>query len=192
MATLTFLDETFEVDHAVKGDDYIHGYDADSKMIVSFEGVSDFSGFIYDGTYMDPGDCLAEACNDVKYCGGFLKTADGKTVPNVTIYHCWTNSNIASSFAAQDIDTGITDGDLYIVTYAYGTTILAQKSVIAPMGKSARMDGVGAGTSSIEAVRTVHSSGGVLSFGSGYKNGAVDNSLIIPARIYVIKGVNTV
>lgn len=110
----------------------------------------------------------------------------------VTIYRCWTNSNIASSFAAQDIDTGITDGDLYMVTYAYGTTILAQKCVIAPMGKSARMDGVGAGTSSIEVVRTVSSSGGVLSFGSGYKNGAADNSLIIPARIYVIKGVYTV
>lgn len=110
----------------------------------------------------------------------------------VTIYRCWTNSNVASSFAAQDIDTGITDGDLYMVTYAYGTTILAQKSVIAPMGKSARMDGVGAGTSSIEVVRTVSSSGGVLSFGSGYKSGAADNSVIIPARIYVIKGVNTV
>ena len=77
MATLTFYDESFTVDHAVKGENYVHGYDADGMLIVSFEGISNFSGFSYDGTYMNPGDCIQESCNDVKYCSGALKTRSG-------------------------------------------------------------------------------------------------------------------
>lgn len=80
MATLTFNGESFAVDHAVKGADYIHGYDANGVLIVAFDGVTDFAGFIYDGTYMEPRECLTEHCNTVRYCGGALKTLDGKVV----------------------------------------------------------------------------------------------------------------
>lgn len=80
MATLSFNGESYTVDHAVKGADYVHGYDADGVAIVCFDGVSDFSGITYDGTYMSPGDCLEEPCNDVKYCGGSLKTRGGTTL----------------------------------------------------------------------------------------------------------------
>ena len=77
MAIITFCGESFVVDHAVKGADYVHGYDADGNLVVSLDGVSNFSGITYDGTYMTPGACLAELCNDVKYCGGALKKRDG-------------------------------------------------------------------------------------------------------------------
>ena len=77
MAILTFNGASYTVDHAVKGADYIHGYDADSIMIVSFEGITDFSGFTYDGTYLEPEHCLAEGCNDVKCVDGTLKKKDG-------------------------------------------------------------------------------------------------------------------
>lgn len=77
MATLTYNGESYTVDHAVKGADFIHGYDANAVMIVSFEGITNFSAFDYDGTYMEPEHCLAEGCNDVKYVGGRLMTRDG-------------------------------------------------------------------------------------------------------------------
>lgn len=77
MATLTFNGASYDVDHAVKGSDYVHGYDANGTIIISFEGVSDFSVITYNGTYMDPEDCLEEACNSVKHCNGGLVKADG-------------------------------------------------------------------------------------------------------------------
>lgn len=80
MATLTFNGESYTVDHAVKGADFIHGYDADSVMIVAFDGITDFSGFTFDGTYMEPEHCLAEGCNDVKFAGGKWQTRDGKAL----------------------------------------------------------------------------------------------------------------
>ena len=78
MATLTYNGESYTVDHAVKGADFIHGYDANAVMIVSFEGIINFSAFDYDGTYMEPEHCLAEGCNVVKYVGGKWQTSDGK------------------------------------------------------------------------------------------------------------------
>lgn len=81
MATLTYNGESFTVDHAVKGADYINGYDANGILVVSFDGVADFSCFSYDGSYMSPSDCLAEPCNEMVYCGGKAKTRGGADVP---------------------------------------------------------------------------------------------------------------
>lgn len=81
MPTITFNGESFAVDHAAKGADYIHGYDANGVVIVSFDGIKDFSGYSYDGTYMNPSDCLAEQCNVAAYCGGVLKTSGGASIP---------------------------------------------------------------------------------------------------------------
>lgn len=77
MPVISFCGESFTVDHAVKGADYVHGYDENSNLIVSLEGITDFSGISYDGEYMAPDSCLTERCNDVKYCGGSLKKRDG-------------------------------------------------------------------------------------------------------------------
>ncbi len=84
MATLSFNGENFTVDHAVKGANYVHGYDASGVVIVSFDSVSDFSDIVYDGVYMNPGDCLQEPGNDVKFCEGSLKTRSGSEVPYPT------------------------------------------------------------------------------------------------------------
>lgn len=80
MATLSFGGVSYTVDHAVKGADFIHGYDANNTPVVSFEGVTDFSGFAYDDTYMTPEDCLQESCNAVIYHNGMFKRPDGSTV----------------------------------------------------------------------------------------------------------------
>lgn len=84
MATLTFNGETFSVDHAVKGADYIHGYDANGVLVVAFDGVTDFSCFTYSGSYMNPSECLAEHCNTLVYCGGAFKKLDGTKVMRIT------------------------------------------------------------------------------------------------------------
>lgn len=108
MAVITYLGTEYTVDHAVKGADFIHGYDADSIMIVSFEGISDFSGFSYDGTYMEPEHCLAEGCNDVKYVDGGLKKADGTELVPADYGAQPAGSYAASSHthAASDIASG--------------------------------------------------------------------------------------
>ena len=80
MPNLTFCGEVYAVDHAVKGADYIHGYDASGVCIIAFEDVADLSAISYDGEYLAPGDCEAEACNKVVYCGGKLKTLGGEAV----------------------------------------------------------------------------------------------------------------
>lgn len=84
MATLTFNGESFAVDHAVKGADYVHGYDANGVLVVAFDGVTDFAGITYDGNYMAASECLTEHCNTVRYCGGAFKRLDGSTALRIS------------------------------------------------------------------------------------------------------------
>ncbi len=81
MATLKFDSKSYNVDHAVKGTDYVHGYDADGNVVISIDGISDFSVVNYSGTYINPEDCITEGCNDLKYCDGKVKTKNGREVP---------------------------------------------------------------------------------------------------------------
>lgn len=80
MATITCYGKSYTVDHAVKGADYVHGYNADGELVVSLEGVRDFSEITYSGSYISPSICITEACNDIKFCEGVFKTRDGRTV----------------------------------------------------------------------------------------------------------------
>lgn len=81
MAVLTFNKVFYTVDHAVKGADYVHGYDANGSCIVSILGIKNFSLVTYNGVYLAPEECITEGCNDLKYIDGVIKTADGRTVP---------------------------------------------------------------------------------------------------------------
>lgn len=83
MATLTFCGNTYSVDHAVKGSDYIHGFNEYNELIVAFEGVTDFSKFAYDGDYMTPEQCLQEKCNNLKHIGSSIVREDGTEVVNL-------------------------------------------------------------------------------------------------------------
>lgn len=80
MAVLTYNGVSYTVDHAAKGADYIHGYDAAGNPVVCFDKCADFSGFTYTGEYLDPSQCGSEACNGVIYVGGKLKTIGGQDV----------------------------------------------------------------------------------------------------------------
>ena len=101
MATLIFNNKAYTVDHAVKGSDYVHGYDAAGKVIVSIDGLTDFSLVSYDDTYLDPADCITEPCNTLKYCSGAVKTADGRDVT-------------ASAVGAFPATGGRINGDIYL------------------------------------------------------------------------------
>ena len=83
MGTLSYGGKSYIVDHAAKGADFIHGYDANGTLIVAFDGITNFSGFTYSGTYLDPKHCLAEGCNDVKYVDGELRTRDGTQITQI-------------------------------------------------------------------------------------------------------------
>lgn len=80
MATLKFNGESFVVDHAVKGTDYVHGYNAAGDCVVAIEGIKDFSIITYDSTYMTPDKCLDEACNTVRFVDGKLVNLNGTVV----------------------------------------------------------------------------------------------------------------
>lgn len=99
MYTLTFLGTAYEVDHAVKGVDYIHGYDANGNCVVSLEGLKNFDAITYDGTYMAPTECLEEGCNTVKRIGAGLQTADGTDLFAWTTVHIVPHSRTMHSFA---------------------------------------------------------------------------------------------
>lgn len=84
MYTLTYLDRSFDVDHAVKGPDYVHGYDANGICVVSIDGVTSFDDIYFDGEYMDPAECASEACRTIRYVGGALVCTDGTAVQSVS------------------------------------------------------------------------------------------------------------
>lgn len=96
MATLTFNGSTYTVDHATKGTDYIHGYDANGNAVVSIEGIKDFSSVEYDGEYLDPTSCANEECNTVLLCGGVMQTRDGRPAPGPVLeeYYWETESHL--------------------------------------------------------------------------------------------------
>ena len=55
MPTLKYLDYSFDCATAIKGEDYIHLLDANGILIVSFEGVADFTHFtLVNGEYTTP------------------------------------------------------------------------------------------------------------------------------------------
>lgn len=85
MAILTFCGENFTVDHAVKGTNFIHGYDASGYCVVAFDNVEDLDAITYDGEYMAPEDCVAEGCNDVKQCSGYLVKRNGDRVTDLRL-----------------------------------------------------------------------------------------------------------
>lgn len=80
MAILTVNEVSYTVDHAVKGIDFIHAYDVNGTEILSFEGITDFSAYTYTGTYLTPTECFDEPCNNVKFHGGCLKSADNRNL----------------------------------------------------------------------------------------------------------------
>ena len=80
MSILSFNEESYYVDHAVKGADYVHGYNADGVLVVSIEGVKDFSCVTFDGSYMPAESCVSEACNEVRHINGVLVRRDGGAV----------------------------------------------------------------------------------------------------------------
>jgi hypothetical protein len=80
LAKLKFNGETYTVDYAVKGADFIHGYDSDGTKIISYDGISDFSDFGYDQSYLEPEECFQEIGNIVRHHEGALKRSDGNTL----------------------------------------------------------------------------------------------------------------
>ena len=55
MPTLKYLDNAFDCAIAIKGEDYIHLLDENGALIVSLEGIADFSLFtLVNGEYTAP------------------------------------------------------------------------------------------------------------------------------------------
>lgn len=129
MANLVFNEETHVVDYVVKGSDYLHGY-LDDIMIVSYEGISDFSQFSYSGTYIDPEECITEMCNEVLHIGNRLTRRDGTVIPASTFDAILSAGGI-SWFGAgttipngSDLDTYTTPGKYFVASTAAAATLI--------------------------------------------------------------------
>lgn len=119
MQTLKYGGLSYTVDHAVKGVDYIHGYNADGQRIVAFDGVTDFSDFEYTGTYLAPDKCLEEGCNVVKHVDGRLLRGDGKMLSKAGVgagkatgvYSFAAGTSKASGTLSASFNSGEASGD---------------------------------------------------------------------------------
>lgn len=105
----------------------------------------------------------------------------------------WKNASPASEFAAQTLELGLNDYDMYIVIVRQSPTISNAVSGIQAVGSHMRLNNVTASTSSYtisgRLIDYVGESNGSLKFYSCTVNGSIDNSNLIPQRIYGIKGV---
>lgn len=105
MATINFRGSKVVVDHAVKGSDYVHGFDASGKLLVSIEGITDFSCVTYDGTYMSPDKCANEPRNEIRHVNGRFVRRDGTIVSDDNVYDKDAVDEMLSSYAPVTIST---------------------------------------------------------------------------------------
>lgn len=95
MATVSFLNESYECSKAIKGSNYIHLLDENGVKIATFDGIKDFAPFsITGGEWSEPAaasDCHLAVVredgtvvkSDHKFCD--LLTTDGDQTINGTL-----------------------------------------------------------------------------------------------------------
>lgn len=119
MAILTFNGIQYEVDHAVKGSDYINGYDANGAPVVCITGIVDFSAVTYTSEYMSPESCAYEPCNDVVVANGSLETRAGNTSVKAALGTDYGVARVRNIYAGtEDMTAGVSalnSGDIYLV-----------------------------------------------------------------------------
>lgn len=102
MSRLRYNDLIYDLDYAVKGPDYIHGYDEKGNRVVAFESITDFSAFDFESNYTAPEACMHEKCNNVKHVNGELVREDGAPVgiinDNAFGDAAWSSRNILATF----------------------------------------------------------------------------------------------
>lgn len=124
----------------------------------------------------------------------YLQNADTNAYleTKVSMDLLWTNANTKSTFASQTLELGLNDYDMYIVTALHSTSAANAVSGIQTVGSHIRLNSATASTSSstiFSRLIDYVASNGSLKFYDCRSNGSVDNSNIIPQRIYGIKGV---
>ena len=113
MATIIYNGVSYPVDHAVKGADYVHGYDANNVCVFSVEGVTNFDNISYDGEYLAPEACTMESCNIVRTTNGVVAGGLKTLAEDITVAQ---TRNIYAG--TEDMEVGVTPlatGDIYVV-----------------------------------------------------------------------------
>ena len=193
MPVLTFNGNSHTVDHAVKGPDYVHGYDVNGVCVISIDGVTDFSGIKYNGVYMDPEDCVTESCNDLKLYSGKIQTADGrpvtpKAIDALSMELLWENGNTASNFGSQTVQTADVGHNFVLLECRVSTSssTYVTSNLLPANNRTYPVDYV-TNAGKLQRRRTRPSTNGVY-FETAELSGTDDNSLMIPTRIFAVKG----
>lgn len=102
----------------------------------------------------------------------------------------WTNASPTSEFVAQKIELPLSEYDYYEILARYSAEITNRVSARGRTGQGVRLQSVGAsGGNVVACVRNCDYSATYLRFYDGARNGATDNSVLVPMEIYGIKGV---
>lgn len=144
MATVTHLGVDYLCAAAIKGDDYIHLLNKDGEMTVTFDGITDFSGFsITDGDWTSPTadhDCYVAVVKDDGMMGkGGHKCSDLLTITGTaaaatkletarTVRTNLASTSTASFNGTANITPGVT-GTLPIANGGTGNTIGAASAL---------------------------------------------------------------
>lgn len=192
MATLTYNNMSWEVDHAVLGKNYVHGYDAAGNIVIAIDDTTDLDNIVYDGEYMQPDACLEESCNDVKYLNGLFVTPDGKEVGGKP-FKLATSIVNDGAFAGSTINfstnvaRGILDSDAKYALIAFhlsDTDTTKINAIVEIYGTTIVSFCNGVDGSIYSRKVSMHSS--YITFDDAYKNKVVNNKVLIPDRVLIL------
>lgn len=115
--------DEYIVSHAVKGPNYIHGFDERGTMIVAFEAISDFSLYTYTDKFLAPDECFEEPLNRVSYVNNKLVMADGTGVP------IWRKETISLTSGGwkdkkQEVSCSLADTDNLVIVSPASSSIV--------------------------------------------------------------------
>lgn len=193
MAILTYNDMSWEVDHAVLGENYVHGYDAAGNVIVAIDDTTDLDNIMYDGDYMLPDDCLEEQCNNVKYFKGLLVTPNGKEIGGKPFKLVASIINGDEEFDGctmhfqPEVTQRIldTEAKYALVTFWLSNTDTTKVHAIIEMYQTtiaSFCNGEDGSTCSRKVFMHSH----YITFEDAYKNKAVSNKMLIPDSVYLL------